>query len=393
MQRSLAPRPRLPWLLVTPLSIGQILSWGSLIYAFTLFLAPMEVEFGWSKSDLSLAYSLGMLASACGAIAVGRAIDLGHGRAVMSAGSALAAALFVLWSRVESYAVFVLIWVGLGLAMSATLYEPAFAVLTRALGPHSRRGISAMSLWGGFASTLVLPLTQVMIERWGWRDALLGLASLNLLCAFIHLAVVPRSAAVPTGANDNPSRASRVLAEPAFWGLVVVAFLHSALLSGTLVHLIPLLVARGFALDGAIAAFALFGPAQVAARIALIVAGERLGMRMIGLVTLAAMTAAFALLPLIAAGSGLIALFAILFGAANGSMTILRALMPQELFGRGDYGAIQGLIAAPATIARAAGPIGLALLWSSAGATGPVLAACAITAITATLVFAITVKP
>src|ERR671926_1555765 len=88
-----------------------------------------------------------------------------------------ASALLALWSRVESYSAFVLIWLGLGATMSAILYDPGFAVLTHRLGPLARRGITAMTLVGGLASTVFFPLSHVLIEALGWRGALLALGA------------------------------------------------------------------------------------------------------------------------------------------------------------------------------------------------------------------------
>src|SRR5829696_2021963 len=137
---------RLPWGLVGSLSLAQLISWGTVFYAFTLFMDPMTRELGWSKPELAAAYSLGLVASGLGAMPVGRLIDLGYCRFVMTSGSVLATALFLVWSQVETYAVFLALWIGLGFAMSALLYEAGFAVLTRTVGPLSRRAITAMTL-------------------------------------------------------------------------------------------------------------------------------------------------------------------------------------------------------------------------------------------------------
>ncbi|MFL5215825.1 MAG: MFS transporter, partial [Microvirga sp.] len=160
-----SPSPaRMPWGFVAALSFAQLVSWGIVFYAFALFLEPMARELGWSKPALTLAYSLGLGASAATAYPSGRLLDKGHGRAVMTAGSLVSSALLVLWSRVDSYSLFVLIWIGLGATMSAILYEPGFAVLTHRLGPLSRRGITVMTLVGGLASTVFLPLSYALIE-------------------------------------------------------------------------------------------------------------------------------------------------------------------------------------------------------------------------------------
>lgn len=61
--------------------------------------------------------------------------------------------------------------------LAATLYEPAFAVLVRTLGDLAKRGIATMTLIAGFASTAFIPLTHILIEDFGWRAALQGLAA------------------------------------------------------------------------------------------------------------------------------------------------------------------------------------------------------------------------
>jgi MFS family permease len=361
-----APPARMPWIFVVSLSVAQLVSWGSLYYAIALFLDPMMRDLGWSAAETTAAFSIGLVASGVGAVPVGRLIDLGYGRAVMAAGSVGAAGLFVLWSQVEQYWVFVLIWVGLGLTMSAVLYEPGFAVLQRRLGLMTRRGITAMTLLGGLASTVFIPLTHLLVAEFGWRHALVALAILNLIiCATIHLLVIPpqtprirSESSVP-----SPSNARRVLRQAAFWGFVATVVIQGVLSTGLPVHLLPLLVERGFSLDAAVAAFTIIGPAQVAARFTVGLAEGILGMRALGVVTLALGVAAQALLPFVPPGSWTIAAFAVLYGAANGMMTILRAVLPTDLFGREDYGTILGMIAAPANLIRACGPFAFGALW------------------------------
>ena len=368
---------RFPWAFVAFLSLAQLISWGSIFYAFALFMEPMNRELGWSKPEVTAAYSLGLVASGIVAVPLGRLIDLGYGRIVMTGGSLLAAVLLALWSTVESYPLFVLLWVGLGATMSAVLYDPGFAILIRRLGPRARRGITAMTLVGGLASTVFLPLTHLLIAWFGWRHALLGLAAINLaVCAAIHSLVIPPQSPRPAGQTRQvqPSGAGRVLRKAAFWSFVATILFQGVLSTGFAIHLIPLLVERGFTLPAAVAAFSVIGPAQVAARL-LVAFGERtLGLRAIGLLSVALWVFAFALLPFVPAGSWLVVLFGVLYGASNGLTTILRALLPPELFGREDYGTIQGFIAAPSTFARAGAPFAFGALWAIAGSYGPLLA-------------------
>jgi predicted MFS family arabinose efflux permease len=291
----------------------------------------------------------------------------------------------------------VALWIGLGFTMSALLYDPGFAVLTRRLGPLSRRGITAMTLVGGFASTVFIPLTHVLIERLGWRDALLALAFVNLaVCAAIHLFAIPSernrpATALAAAAGPSPTAARRVFGKLAFWGMVGAGIIHGALFTGFSVHLIPLLVERGFSLTAAVAGFSLIGPAQVGARILIALSEGFLTMRAIGLITTALPAVAFALLAALAPGSWLVVLFFALYGAANGMMTIVRAVLPIEIFGRADYGAIQGMIGAPAILSKAAGPFLFGLVWAWSGGYGAVIALGLAMAVALLICFAATV--
>src|SRR3712207_2033771 len=157
----------------------------------------MQETFGWSRPLLSGALSLGLLATGAAAFPVGTWIDRHGGRGIMTLGSLLGGLLLFAWAQVETPWAFYLIWAMIGASLAGVLYEPAFAVLTATFGPDARRAITALTLVGGFASTVFMPLTQLLIATVGWRQALVILGSLNLaVCLPLHALFVPiRSAA------------------------------------------------------------------------------------------------------------------------------------------------------------------------------------------------------
>src|SRR6478609_3575276 len=97
-----SPPPLYDRRLVGWLSLAQLITWGSVFYTFALLMEPVERELGLSRAQSSLAFSLALLAEGAFAYPVGRWIDRGHERAVMTGGSLLVAACLLLHSAVTS---------------------------------------------------------------------------------------------------------------------------------------------------------------------------------------------------------------------------------------------------------------------------------------------------
>ena len=373
--------------LVAPLAVAQIVSWGSMIYSFPLFLEPMEGELGWSRTELTGAYSLSLLVAGLCAFPVGWWIDRHGGHWPMTLGSILAAVLLFAWSEVTSLGYFYALWIGLGVAMGATLYEPVFAVLVTAFREDARRSITLMTLIAGFAGTVFYPTTQVLIELFGWRDALVALALFNLLiCAVIHhfvlrgrkpaLHVQPSFAPTIENSGKAPNANSPVaiaLRKPVFWLLAVAFTAHSLLLSSVVVHVIPLLNERGIETALVISIIALNGPMQVAGRLLFVLVERWISFTWSGVITLALPIAAILLLMFIAGESYWLFAYPLFYGTAAGIATIIRASAVPEFIGAKGYGTISGALAVPATIARAGGPILAAVIWATAGGYDAVL--------------------
>jgi hypothetical protein len=112
-----------------------------------------------------------------------------------------------------------------------TLYESAFAVVARRYGSEARRGITALTLWGGFASTVFVPLIQLLLNLVDWRSTLVALGLIDLgLCAPLYLGVIntkrdtqsPEPASVTSSATPLAGQRAVgwAIGQPAFWGLL-----------------------------------------------------------------------------------------------------------------------------------------------------------------------------
>lgn len=365
------------------LSLGQLISWGLVYYTFPLFVVPMEQELGWSRTGMFGALSAGLLVAGLCSIPVGAWIDRGHGRKLMTVGSLLAALFLFAWSRVDSLVLFYALWIGLGACQAVILYEPAFAVITRVYGPRYKQAILLMTFLGGLASTFGIPFSQFLIERIGWRSALEVMAAINLAVAFfIHWLFVPGPREAPVPIADAPvkppgsiarSPLAAAIREPAFWGLVVAFAGYGLAFSAMSFHLIPLLDGRGVPIGIIMAIIALIGPMQVVGRVLLMVGQRHITTIQLGAGIYFAFPIAMTMLALgVSDVYGLI-LFAIIYGVANGLITILRGMAVPEFIGPEGYGVVSGALTMPTNIMRAAGPLIAALAWGAFGGYTPVL--------------------
>ncbi|USS44324.1 MFS transporter [Burkholderia glumae] len=363
-----APHPH-AWL--TPsLGLTQIVGWGSMFYAYGVLMQPMQDELGLSKPAVVGAYSVALLISGLLSTSAGSIIDRVGGRALMAGGSLLAALMLLCLSRVHSVVGLYLAWAGIGVAMSATLYQPAFAVITQIFGNDYRRAITHLTLFGGFASTVFWPLTQTLLQHVGWRDAWLLYAVANLaICVPVHIALPRRSLAphnatpIPTQTEQSTANLGTVLRDPAFYLVTAAVTLNALVFAAMSLHMIPVLQAHGISAANAAWVGALVGPMQVLGRVLETTIGKRASTRQVGMAAITLLPLSLVLL--FASGKWLpvYVVFAALYGIGNGVMTIVRGALPAELYGRTAYGAISGAMATPVQIAIAAGPFVASLLY------------------------------
>ena len=183
-----------PWRAVPVLGVTQILSWGTIFYTPVLIVPLIATERGWSISFAMGGFSVGLLVAGLVAPIVGRLIDRFGGHVVMTIGSLVGAlGLFLIAWAVHPVAYYA-VWMVLGVAMAANLYDSAFATLGRIFGGAARRPITALTLAGGFASTVSWPATHLLLEHVEWRGTYLVYAAL-LACvsAPLHALALPRS--------------------------------------------------------------------------------------------------------------------------------------------------------------------------------------------------------
>jgi predicted MFS family arabinose efflux permease len=370
--------------LITALGIGQICSWGSLYYSFPLIAEAMMTDLGWSKTDVYGAATLGLVLLGLVAYPVGVAVDKGYGRVIMGGASFMAGVLLLLWSQVQSLFTFYFLVAGLGALQAAVLYEPAFAVIARRVGVgRARAGITELTLWGGFASTVFIPLIQFLLDHWGWRDALLVLALINgVICTIAYAGFIrPEKDAIHEINHSDPEsmltadrrEVRAVLRKPVFWLLAVALTAYAGFFTAFTFHMYPLFIENGLSTGDVALAIATLGPAQVAGRVLIGTLGSGISIRHIGSWVVVVFPLVFIVMALRPTELWVIISLCIFYGASNGIFTIVRGLVVPEMLSSHAYGAINGLLACPSTLARAVAPVAVALLWSTTMSYGVVV--------------------
>jgi MFS family permease len=357
---------------VAALGTAQTLAWASSYYLPAILADPIGASLGIPRSWVFGAFSGALLIAAFAGPAVGRVIDRHGGRGVLALSNlVLAAGLITLAAATGAVSLF-LAWAILGIGMSFGLYDAGFAALTALYGRDARGPITGITLFAGFASTVGWPLSTFLNGAVGWRETVLVWAALNIVVGLPLNLLLP----VPVLRPPLSRAAERSTGWKPYKEMLLLAFVFAAVwfVTGAMAAHLPRLLERvGATPLQAIAAAALVGPTQVAARLVeffllrrshpLISARIAALLHPIGAVVLAVV------------GPAAAAPFAIFYGAGNGLLTIARGTVPLAVFGPHGYGERTGLLGAPARAAQALAPLLFGLLLDVMGASVIVVSA------------------
>jgi len=347
---------------VPVLSVTQILSWGMLIYPPVLTMPHLAAAHGWSVAFGMAGFSFGLIVSGLLSPCVGGLIDRHGGNAVMASGALAGGLGFASMPFAMHPAAYFACWLLLGMAMATNLYDPAFATLTRIFGATARRQITFVTFAGGFASTVGWTATHLLLAKFGWQGTYVAFAAVfAFVVAPLHAFALPRPTAtlpapVAEAASDT-SPAAFLSPQGAPFILLAAAFaLYGFILSGVTSNLLALLMRGGLDAASAVAVGAMFGPAQVASRLADFALAGRTHPLWIARAAVVVMVSAFALLALLGVSFPVAAVFAVAIGTANGVVTIVRGALPLLMFGPVGYGRVLGRIARPVQFVQAVAP-------------------------------------
>ena len=366
------------WVIALALAITETVSYGVMFYAFSVFIAPMEAELGWSRAQLTGAFSLSLLITGLVGVPVGYWLDKRGGRLLMTAGSIGSTILVALWSQVQTLPEFTLIMILLGFCGAAVLYEPAFAVIATWFSRRRGTAMAVLTFVAGFSSTLFIPLSDALLVAQGWRGAVLSLAVLlGAITIPLHGLLMrgkPQDLGLqPDGALETARPAQRseinlraVLRSRYFWVLTLAFALSTLSISAVRIHFIPLLISVGIHPTSAAWASGSIGVMQVVGRMIFAPVERHFSSKTMVAGVFALLALSLAVLLLGNAG-WIIALFVALFGMAIGTHTLARPLIVADSYGAAYYGRISSAIVIVLTLMGTSAPFAAGVIFDVFG--------------------------
>jgi len=349
---------------VAALGVAQLIGWGTSFYFPGVLAAPIAADTGWPLSAIVGGVSLGLLIAGLISPQVGRVIAARGGRPVLAASALLYTVGLSVLALAPVLWVYCVGWIVVGAAMGTGLYDAAFAALGRLYGAAARGPITALTLFGGFASAVFWPLGAFLAASVGWRNACLVYAALHLTIALPLVLTFPVGRASPP--NDSVSKeagtslGSRTGETALLVLLALILTLSAGIGSIVVVYLLLMLEAKGLAVAVAVSIGTLFGPAQVGARVIEGLFGARYHPIWTMVASCTAMAAGLAAM-IATTGTFVLTLAMIVYGAGYGIMWIARGTLPLALFGAARYPVLMGRLAFPSLVVQALAPFAAAL--------------------------------
>ncbi len=361
---------RNPWWIVCAAFLGVSVSFASIVvFSFGVFIKPLQESFGWTRSQVSLAFSIGALTVCFCSPFLGRLADrFGAKRIILPSAAILGVAYgsmaFLGGSLVQFYATYVVMGIVGNGSTQLTYSRIVSARFDR------RRGMAlAFVMTGVGVGAMVIPaLAQALIAARGWRQAYLWLAGIVLLLGVIPAAILLPSAKEgsrsPVTEDGMAARQARRTLD--FWKLVLAFFLFSLAVNAAVAHLVPMLTDGGLTATSAALASSVMGAATVVGRLVTGALLDRFSGARVGCV--ACLLAAVGLGLANAGGTIVMAcVMASLIGFGMGAEADVMPYLISRRFGLRSMAELYGVAFSAFALAGAAGPAVMGLVFDKTG--------------------------
>jgi MFS family permease len=365
------------WRMVAAACALRVLGAGLHSFGFTVFFLPLSQDLNLNRTATSLAFSLARAEGAIEGPVVGHLLGRYGPKPIMLAAVVLMGAGYLLLSQVNSYATFLLVYLGvISLAHAGGFMHAPMVLINTWFIRFRARAITISSAAFGLGGVLVAPLLSIIVQAWGWRwgAAIAGVLflgigipmSLTIRRSPEEMGLLPDGdlpAPATTGGDGEKSAArpaidvtlAEALRSFAFWGSVLAAGIRNASYHAISVHFIPFMVWKG--LSQSQAAFLLGAYAFLGMAFTLLLgwfADKTNKPRLNALILFAAAGAMF--LPITGSSPWALVLFTIFFAAVETTFPLGWAVVG-DLFGRKHYAQIRGYMTLFYTWGGVIGPV------------------------------------
>lgn len=363
------------WRMVAAAGALRVLGAGLHSFGFTVFFLPLSQDLNLNRTSTSLAFSLARAEGAIEGPVVGHLLDRYGPKPIMLAAVLLMGAGYLLLSQVNSYATFLIVYLGvISLAHAGGFMHAPMVLINTWFIRHRARAITISSAAFGLGGVLVAPVLSVIVQAWGWRwgAAIGGVLFLVVglpLCLTIRrspesMGLLPDGdqPAGPAPGKAGPTIKSEVdvtvaeaLKSFAFWGSVLAAGIRNASYHAIGVHFVPFMVWKGLSQSEAALLLGVYAFLGMALTLILGWVADRANKpRMAALILFAAAGAMF--LPIVGSSLWSLCLFTIFFAAVETTFPLGWAVVG-DLFGRKHYAKIRGYMTLFYTWGGVLGPV------------------------------------
>jgi len=343
-------------IVITCLGMGTMMSLG-------IFLQPMSIATGWSRTSISTAALLNFLCMGPASFLWGALSDRFGTRAVVLSGGALLGVGLVAASEAGTVGQFQILF-GMIIGVAAgSFYAPLTATTTHWFTRHRSLAVALASAGFAIGSMTISPLARWLIDEYGWRTAMFTLGALAWLLIIPAALLVRRPPALPRAAGtattagpaDHDFTVARALCTPQFAAISLTYFACCAAHSGPIFHMVSYAIDCGVPAMAAATVFGAAGVASLSGRVIGGLAADRIGakrMIVFGLALQALSVSLYVFTRDLASFYGL----ALMFGFSYGAVMPLYAILVREYFGARIMGTIFGAVNMASTLGMALGP-------------------------------------
>jgi Sugar phosphate permease len=363
------------WVIVAAGAVITCLAMGAM-FALPVYLQPISDETGWTRAGISGAMTVGFIVMGVAGFLWGTLTDrIGARPVVLIAAVLLGLGLFVA-SRADNLFIFQFAYGGLVGASGGAFFAPLIATTLGWFDKHRSLAVSLVSLGGGIAPMTITPLATVLIQTFGWRDAMMmtaiGATLFIVPAAFLIRRAPEAVAAAPSPASDvapaepRPTNMGAIFRTPQFFVLAGVFFLCCAAHSGPIFHTVSYAMLCGASALAAASIYSVEGFAGLFGRVFFGLLADRIGVKRV-IVAGLVLQAVGIYLYIYVSELPHFYMLAVVLGLVYGGVMPLYSVLARDYFGPKVMGTVLGGITMTSSIGMAFGPVGGGWLFDTFG--------------------------